>query len=601
MKERLVFGYDPFVLPFLTGMIFIIGYLLVGTIRIIICLNGRERKRLLTIFHPATAFRIVKDIFADCLLHIKIFKRNVLLGYMHASIAFGWFMLIVLGHIEVMLFTPQRNGILYYPIFFRYFVMETEQTLRGSFYFFVMDLCLLIVLSGIGLAIYKRFKSHRLGMKRTTKLRLGDNIALYSLWLIFPLRLLAESFTADISGGSFLTKGINSLLHSFVSNPSNISMVWWAYSSALGLFFFALPFSRYMHIPTEILLIALRHAKIEATSLRDGYSEAEIYSCSRCGICIDACPMTFNNQDVKFTSVYYIRLLRRRENASVPAGMCLMCNKCVELCPVGIDSTAIKLINREILNKRISFDYTPVNLSDPEINLAEAGKAKLLYYGGCMTALTPSVSFSIFKILEKAGIEYIHMDKENTICCGRPLLLSGNLKDAKELISKNRKLILDSGCQTLLVSCPICYKMFTEEYDLKNIRVVHHSVYINELINNGEISVKKSADSCVYHDPCELGRGSGIYDQPRSVLESIMDLKEAPEEKRESICCGGSLGSIALSYNNRKEIAKGSLNNLMRYSPDILVTSCPLCLRTFSSVNEKRTADIAQVVYEHMI
>ncbi|MDD4638558.1 MAG: hypothetical protein PHT63_02210 [Bacteroidales bacterium] len=43
MKERLVFGYDPFVLPFLTGMMFMIGYLLDGSIRIIICLNGRER------------------------------------------------------------------------------------------------------------------------------------------------------------------------------------------------------------------------------------------------------------------------------------------------------------------------------------------------------------------------------------------------------------------------------------------------------------------------------------------------------------------------------------------------------------------------------
>lgn len=596
MKERLIFGYDPFVLPFLMGMIFIITYLLVGTVRIILSLSGKENRQLLSVFNPLTAFRIVRDIIADCLLHIKIFKRNLLLGYMHASIAFGWFMLILLGHIEVMLFTPQRNGILYYPIFFRYFVMETEQTLKGAFFFFVMDLFLLIVLSGIGLAVYKRFKSRKLGMKLTTKLRLGDNIVLYSLWLIFPLRLLAESFTADISGGSFITKSINSLFHSFVSNPSNTLMVWWAYSSVLGLFFFTLPFSRYMHIPTEILLIVLRHAGIKATSLRDGYSEAEIYSCSRCGICIDGCPMTFDKKDVKFTSVYYIRLLRRREKADVSAQMCLMCNKCVEICPVGIDSTGLKLINREITNRNISFDYSSVTISE---HIQK--DRKVLYYGGCMTSLTPAIPSAISKILEKAKVSYSHMDKEEIICCGRPLLLSGNRKNAMELIRKNMEIIQSSGCDTLLVSCPICYKMFREEYSLQNIRVVHHSQFIYELVSSGRISLKRSSLSCVYHDPCELGRGSGIYEEPRRLLAGMMMVKESPQNMQESICCGGSLGSTAMPYIDRKTITKGSLDNLMSGSPDILVTSCPLCLKTFSSVNEKRTTDIAQVVYENMI
>ncbi len=595
MKERLIFGYDPFVLPFLIGMIFIIAYLLVGTVRIILSLNNNEKKQLFRIFIPVNAYKIVKDIILDCLLHVKIFKRNLLLGYMHSSIAFGWFMLIVLGHIEVMLFTPQRNGIFYYPIFFRYFVMETEETLQGAFFFFVMDFFLLIILSGIALAIYKRFRSHRLGMKQTTKLRLGDNIALYSLWLIFPLRLLAESFTADISGGSFITKGINDLFHSFVSNPANTLPVWWAYSCALGLFFFTLPFSRYMHIPTEILLIVLRHVGINATSLRDGYSEAEIYSCSRCGICIDACPMSFEKKDVKFTSVYFIRLLRRREIAEQPADLCLMCNKCVEVCPVGIDSTKLKLICREINNGAISFDYTPVKYNSP------LKREKLLYYGGCMTNLTPSISTAISKILDKAEISYVHLDKDQTICCGRPLLLSGNLKGARELINKNREAIISSGCTTLLLSCPICYKMFKEEYDLKGIEVVHHSVYINNLVKSKRIVLKKTTDTCVYHDPCELGRGSGIYEQPRELLSSMMLLKDSPLQNNESICCGGSLGSISMPFAKRKIITGGSLDNLLTNDPDLLVTSCPLCLKTFTPLNSKRTADIAQVVSEQMI
>ena len=198
-------GYDDFVLPFMAGIVFILIYLFIGLIRIFRHMPSADRiKFFRSLISPTIMLKNAKDIVNDCLLHVKIFKRNLLLGYMHASIALGWFMLIVIGHIEVALYVPQRNGILYYPVFFRYFVkQEGALTLKGSFFFFLMDFFLLIVLSGIGLAIYKRFRSRALGMRRTTRPCLADRIALACLWSIFPLRLLAESFTAGIAGGSF--------------------------------------------------------------------------------------------------------------------------------------------------------------------------------------------------------------------------------------------------------------------------------------------------------------------------------------------------------------------------------------------------------------
>lgn len=597
MKERLIFGYDPFVLPFTLGMVFIILYLLVGTARIILALDNTERKLILKSLYPAKLLKTCKDIIVDCLLHVKIFKRNFLLGYMHSSIAFGWFMLIFIGHIEVFLYTPQRTGVLYYPVFFRYFVMETHETLRGSFFFFLMDLSLLVVLTGIGLAIFKRFHSKPLGMRRTTKLKLGDRIALYSLWAIFPLRLLAESFTANISGGSFLTKSINHLLNTFVTNQDHILPVWWAYSLALGMFLFALPFSRYMHIPTEILLIFLRNAGIRSSMSRQGYAESEIYSCSRCGICIDGCPMTVQKRNIKFSSVYFIRLLRRRYDESIiTADKCLMCNKCVSVCPVGIDSTRLKLLKREeeYGSQKSNFNYLK------EISNKTDGSGKVLYYAGCMTHLSPVIYRSLFKILDKAGIEYKFMDSDGSICCGRPLMMSGNLEGAKELIRKNTEIIKASGCDTLLLSCPICYKIFNEEYKLDGIRVVHHSVYINDLVKSGKITLKNSAESFVFHDPCELGRGSDIYDQPRELLSNIGNVKEASKERKESICCGGSLGSLTLSNADREQITISSLKALMVNEPDKVVTACPLCLKTFSTYNKKPTLDIAQVVSEQL-
>ncbi len=82
---------------------------------------------------------------------------------------------------------------------------------------FLMDLILAFILSGLFLAVSKRFFSGVVGMKKTTRLKTTDKIALTSLWLIFPSRLLAESFTCGAYGtGSFLTGTLGSWLASFL-------------------------------------------------------------------------------------------------------------------------------------------------------------------------------------------------------------------------------------------------------------------------------------------------------------------------------------------------------------------------------------------------
>ena len=177
MRERFI--YDPFVLPFMLGFTFICIYLVAGIINTIRELPYDDRKKLGKSLFSRKLLDSIKEIFMECLLHRKIFKRNRMLGFMHASIAFGWFMLIVLGHIEVRLYCPERVSLPYFPIFFRYFMMKTESTLGGSLFFFLMDVNLLVVLTGIGLAMYKRINSRLLGMRRTTKLKMGDRIAMY--------------------------------------------------------------------------------------------------------------------------------------------------------------------------------------------------------------------------------------------------------------------------------------------------------------------------------------------------------------------------------------------------------------------------------------
>ena len=604
MRERFLTGYNDFVLPFMIGMIFILSYCAIGLIRILKQLPKDDRRRFfISLVTPKTIVKNIRDIFCDCLLHVKIWKRNKLLGYMHSSIAFGWFMLIVIGHIEVFLYVPHRAKLFYYPIFFRYFVAETETTMKGAFFFFLMDFFLLLVLSGIFLAMFKRIRSRLFGMRRTTNPSFLDLIELYSLWAIFPLRLLAEGFTADISGGSFLTKSLNHILNSFLSDHTNMLPAWWAYSCALGIFFVVLPFTRYMHIPTEILLIPLRNAGIKIRNARKGFAKAQVYSCPSCGLCIDACPMGVMKTHIKDTTVYLNRQLRRNNERRIEeiSDKCLLCGKCTAICPVGVEGDKLRIAQRSMRKYAVNPDYSGIDtallpvspgLADPSV----AADDKVLYFAGCMTALTPSISKAMESILVKAGVGYEFMDKEGGLCCGRPMMMAGRLDQARQMVEKNTEIIRRSGAKTLLLSCPICYRIFKEEYRLEGIEVVHHTVYIRRLIASGRLKVGKTGLSYVFHDPCELGRGCGIYDEPREVLLAAGNLVEASKNRKESICCGGSLGSITLGFDKRKSMTENALSNLTVASPDVIVTACPLCRSTFTRYADRPVEDIAETI-----
>lgn len=658
--DRIPSGYSNFVIPFVVGISFMLIWLTVGLIRLLAKIPADDRRRFWkSLITPKIALKNIKDLFCDCLFHTKIWKRKPLLGYMHSSIAFGWFMLIVLGHIEVALFVPKHlawtDGGLFYPIFYRFFVWINpgHVTLRGWFFFFLMDFFLLYVLTGVGMAIFKRFRSIVLGMRHTTKPSLADRVALYSLWMIFPLRLLAESFTADLSGGSFLTVPVNHLWHWIFGDKLFFMPVWWAYSICLGLFFAAMPFSRYMHILTEVLWILLRNAGIQPRHPRKGVAEAEIYACSSCGLCLDACPMNVQKKNLKYSSVYFIRFLRRHNEKKINAiaDKCLMCDKCHALCPVGVDAPALRRAQRATVNNSLPYDYSYLmegslgsnsssvstcvaanacsitagsvastrtanahaSLTDPSPSLTEPVEVttniqktsedwKVMYFAGCMTHLTPRIIKSVEKVFKSAGVNYTFADRDGGICCGRPLMLAGKTNAAYETISANRRMILGSGCRTLVLSCPICYKIFKDEYALDGIEVLHYTQFIKHLVDEGKLKLTAGDERIVYHDPCELGRGCGVYKEPREVLAQAGTLVKATKEGDESICCGGSLGSLTLDSRDRAKITESSVGNLLVNNPQTIVTACPLCLKTFSeSVPETvKVQDFAETVSRHL-
>ncbi|MDT8308606.1 MAG: (Fe-S)-binding protein [Bacteroidales bacterium] len=581
------------ILPFLIGFSYLIVVLIYRFIKWIRGLSKMDKLRLVKSLRIKRILVSLKEVFFESLLHRKIIKKNPVLGYMHMSLAFGWFLLIVIGHLEAVVAKDSLFVPVYIPVFFRYFESSKAFAFSGIFTF-VMDLLLLFVLTGLFLAIIKRFKKRIFGLKRTTRLKTGDRIALLSLWLIFPLRLLAESTSAAIhNNGGFLTSTFGNVINQ-VFNPEIINFPFWvAYSAALGFFFVALPNSRYMHIPAEVLFIFIRNAGIKLKKQNNTYTDIQVFSCSRCGICLDDCQLTEAGiQDTQ--SVYILKRIRNKNLTDEQLFNCLMCGKCQSDCPVGIDTIDLRITQRieSTLQYNSSYNY---------LDHLPAPKAETVYYAGCMTHLTPGIINAMVSIFAIVGEQVWFMDQEKAPCCGRPLMHAGQYTAASKLIENNSNKIIASGAKRLIVSCPICYKVFKEDYQLPHIEVQFHADYILGMIQSKRLNLMQSGARIVYHDPCELGRGMQMYDQPREVLKRTGNLIAIKNEKELAHCCGGSLGNLKIKQQERKILQEHAVNDYLQHNPDLLITACPMCKKTFNRNKGIKVLDIAEVVLNHII
>ncbi|MCQ2959410.1 MAG: (Fe-S)-binding protein [Bacteroidales bacterium] len=586
-----------FVLPFTVGTVILFSILLVKYALWISKLSKIDKLRIVQSIFSRRTLSAIKECFMECLIHRRIFKRNILLGYMHMSLAFGWFLLIVVGHIEWVVYSGTFVTYPWNSIFFQYFVHESfpgEKIMAN-----IMDFLLLFVLSGVLLAYFKRINSRMYGIKKTTKLKPRDRMTMCALWLIFPLRLLAEGATASFyHNGGFLTNSVGRFFEWIQISHTTEEILWWSYSISLGVFFVGLPWSRYMHIFTEVLLIGIRSTGVKLKKEFNSYSRIQVYSCSRCGICIDVCQMHISNISNN-QSVYILKNIRDQNLTDRKLFNCLLCGRCEQACPVNINLNDLRISQRIRATKEYNSDYAFLKTLPVE-QPVEDKTPEVIYFAGCMTHMTPGIKKSVLKVLEKANVNYQFMDKDKGACCGRPLMLAGQYEAAKKLIAHNREKILESGASTLLVSCPICYKVFKDDYELGQISIKHHSEYFLELVEQGKITLKKSDKSIVYHDPCELGRGCGVYEPPRNLLKMTGNLQSIQQEKVNSLCCSGSLGDLCLSMSDRNTIKAETLKVLLNQNPDMLATACPLCKKTFVKGVDIQVKDIAEIVAESM-
>jgi len=228
--------------------------------------------------------------------------------------------------------------------------------------------------------------------------------------------------------------------------------------------------------------------------------------------------------------------------------------------------------------------------------------ANTLYYPGCMLRYGMEKELNNYKeIFNMLGIDFIMIHKE--VCCGSPVYNAGYRKDARKLAEKGFKIFKEHKVKKIITPCPGCYNMFKNEFP-KLIRgwdiEVEFSlkVILNELKKrNFHREVEKQV--VTYHDPCHIGRFSGIYGEPRKLIELLGgDLKEMIHNREDALCCGAGGGLRANFPDVAKKIAKRRTQEAPDNAEKIL-TPCGLCSANLKTADD-RTIEFSEWLLERM-
>jgi Fe-S oxidoreductase len=333
--------------------------------------------------------------------------------------------------------------------------------------------------------------------------------------------------------------------------------------------------------------------------------------CYQCGKCDVYCPW---NRVRSFSIRKIIRqaTFGLTEISSDDVWRCTTCGSCPAACPRGVRQVDIAVSLRRVASQYGVFPASVRGVRSAggslmaegnPLSAQRAGRAdwaaglpvrpfadgmELLYFVGCYFSYDPrlqKVAVATANLLAKAGVDFGILGEQES-CCGESIRKAGGEAEFRTLARQNIKTFIDHGVKKILVSSPHCYHTLKNEYPefMVNFEVVHISQLLAELIRDGKLRVTGEFGRRVtYHDPCYLGRHNGVYDQPRTVLQSIpgLELVEMTDCRERSLCCGGGGGRIWAETPKGERFSDLRLEQAVAAGAEVLATSCPYCITNF--------------------
>ncbi len=367
-----------------------------------------------------------------------------------------------------------------------------------------------------------------------------------------------------------------------------------------------------------------------------------LHTCMQCGTCSASCPTGFA-MDYTLRQLWkLIQLgLRGEVVTSRTFWLCTTCKACTARCPRGIDLTETMLMlkryaveeglqmpeNMGVMRDTVTTKYNisgddnatrliwAENLEHMPPNIEAKKGAEILYFVGCVSAFYPqaySIPQALVQIFEEAGVDFTTMGGQEW-CCGYPLYGAGMKDLVSELASHNVERVKQLDAKKLVATCPSCYYAWTHIYPEfvelpPNLEILHATEYLARLIGEGKIELGPIERTVTYHDPCDLGRKSGVYDAPRTILNSIpgLEFREMARYGEDAMCCGGG-GDVEISDREvTGQVGMLRMQQAQETGAMAVISACQQCKRTLLTGARQakirmRALDISELVLESML
>jgi heterodisulfide reductase subunit D len=212
---------------------------------------------------------------------------------------------------------------------------------------------------------------------------------------------------------------------------------------------------------------------------------------------------------------------------------------------------------------------------------------EVLFWVGCAGSFdqrAQKITKAFAQILDKVGVKFAILGKEE-MCTGDPARRSGNEFLFQMMAYNNIQTLNMYNVQKIVTACPHCFNILKNEYPALGgtYEVIHHTTYLQQMINDGRVRMKESGEfkgrKITYHDSCYLGRGNGIYEAPREVLQALdVELVEMKRCRTNGLCCGAGgaqmfkeeePGTTRINFDRSAEA--------LDTSATVIAANCPFC------------------------
>ena len=386
------------------------------------------------------------------------------------------------------------------------------------------------------------------------------------------------------------------------------------------------------------------------TLFKDKLNEAMRFyleTCTRCGLCVEACHVYASMGNVKYIAAYRHEIVRRiytkyfkgrgklwpslgeakeltdmaLEELYEAAYSCTGCRRCMLYCPFGIDTQMLMSIAKVLL---IGANAEPEILTMLADMSVEKGKSIDIFKEGFLAGVSNLEADVVKKWKIEAGKTAIPVDVEGADLLYVALAGAHSIVPAAAIFNAagenwtlsffeavnfgafvgdptKTKLILDRIIneakrlrvkEVCICECGTAYRVMKQvsggqPFTVSSITEVH-ARYIRE----GRITLDTSTfkHGVTYHDPCQIARNGGIFDEPRFILTHLTDdFREMSPDPRYNWCCGGGGGLVALGEDTldfRMKSSKVKVDQVKETGATILTTACENCHTQLSNLND---------------